>query len=267
MPVIYTERGPGWYANHRRDHFTHPPLLLIHGAAGSHLDWPLDLRRINGIVPDLPGHGKSSDMPSRNRISHYAADMLALLDALEIPSAVIVGHSMGGAVAMTMALESPERVAGLILINTGAKLAVAPMILDNVLPDQALVGEHLKATLWSDGTPQKVRDLSYDQFMRTPPQVALDDYTACQHFDIRDQVSRIECPALVFGASDDQMTPPRYASYLAEHLPDARLVMIENASHMLPLERPQQLADEVGHWLASRFGDYTAPAASSIEDI
>ena len=219
------------------------------------------------MVPDLPGHGKSSDMPSRNRISTYAADMIALLDVLEIPSAVIVGHSMGGAVALTMALESPERVAGLILINTGAKLAVAPMILDNVLSDQALVGEQLKTKLWSAGTPQKVRDLGYEQFMRTPPQVALDDYTACQHFDIRNRLSQIQCPALVFGASADQMTPPRYATYLAEHLPDARLVMVEDTGHMLPLEQPQQLADEVGHWLASRFGDHTASGAALTEDI
>src|SRR5690606_41761473 len=110
MAVIHTGRGPIWYANHRRDHFPHPPLLLIHGAAGTHLDWPLSLRRIHAVVPDLPGHGKSSDMPSRNRISTYAADMIALLDVLEIPSAVIVGHSMGGAVALTMGIGTERRV-------------------------------------------------------------------------------------------------------------------------------------------------------------
>ncbi len=259
MAVAHTARGEIWYANHRRHHFTHPPLLLIHGAAGSHLDWPINLRRLNAIVPDLSGHGKSSAMPSRDRIPLYAADMIALLDALELPSAVIVGHSMGGAIALTIALEASERVAGLILINTGAKLAVSPAILDNVVADQAAVGERLRAQLWSQHTPQQIRDLGYQQFMQTPPEVALDDYIACQHFDIREHLDRIQTPALVFGTAEDQMTPLKYAQYLAEHLPDAELIIAKDAGHMLPIEQAGFVADEVTRWLSTRFENHSTP--------
>jgi pimeloyl-ACP methyl ester carboxylesterase len=252
MPIAKTTRGALWYADHRRDHFVIPPLLLLHGAAGTHLDWSLHLRRMNAIVPDLPGHGKSDSLPSRDRISEYAADMTALLNALELPTTVIVGQSMGSAIAQTIALQAPERVEGLVLIGTGVMFSVSPRILDNLLANQQTVGEWFKQWMWGSTTPQRPRDLGFEQFMKTPAQVVLDDYTACQHFDIREHLEKIRVPVLIFGAQEDRMTPLAGAVELQKQFPDAELITVENAGHMMQLEQPELIANAITDWLSTK---------------
>lgn len=257
MPIAQTTHGRMWYADHRRDHFTYPPLLLIHGAAGTHVDWSLHIRRLNAIVPDLPGHGKSDNLPSRTLISEYAADMIALLDALEIPTAVIVGQSMGSAIAMILALEAPERAAGLILMGTGARFSVSSRILDNIMTNQQIVGEWFKQWIWAISTPQRPRELGFEQFMKTPAQVALNDYIACQHFDIHDQLADIRVPALIFGAAEDRMTPVADAVELQQQLPYAELVTVENAGHMMQLEQPDLIVSKITDWLSAKVDSST----------
>jgi pimeloyl-ACP methyl ester carboxylesterase len=117
-----------------------PPLVLVHGAGGTHRHWPEELRALPGrrvLALDLPGHGGSPG-PSLSSIGAYARSVLAALDALEIPSAVLAGHSMGGAIALTLALEAPSRVAGLALVATGAKLRVSKFVLDATADPAAL---------------------------------------------------------------------------------------------------------------------------------
>ncbi len=91
------------------------PIVFIHGAGGNHLVWGFQRRAVADIAHvialDLPGHGRS-DSPGRNTIDGYRDVVLGLLDALKIERAVIDGHSMGGAIAQTLALTNPERVAG-----------------------------------------------------------------------------------------------------------------------------------------------------------
>ncbi len=115
MPKIETSSGVMWYADHRDPTVRRPVTVFIHGAGGTHLDWPAELRRLpeaNAIVIDLPGHGRSGGA-GRSSVSAYAADVMSLLDALKIPRAILGGHSMGGAICLTAALSYPERVQGL----------------------------------------------------------------------------------------------------------------------------------------------------------
>jgi pimeloyl-ACP methyl ester carboxylesterase len=263
MAIAQTIHGDIWYADHRREHFDYPPLLLIHGAAGTHLDWSLHLRRMNAVVPDLPGHGKSDSLPSRTQIEDYATDMIALLDALEIPQAVIVGQSMGSAIALTMALQAPGRAAGLILIGAGAKFDVNPRILDNLLSNQAKVAEWFTQWMWSSSTPQRPRELGYEQFMKTPPQVVLDDYTACQQFDLRSELDNINIPVLIFGSAEDRMTPLADAAELQAELPDAELVVVDNAGHMMQLEQPEWIVNRINQWLSTKVDSGDHPRHST----
>src|SRR5512133_3755617 len=106
----------------------HPPLVLVHGAGAASDDWPPELRALPGrrvLAVDLPGHGAAPG-PAPGSVAAFASAVEALLDAHGIASAVIAGHSMGGAIALTLALERPARVAGLVLVSTGARLRVAP---------------------------------------------------------------------------------------------------------------------------------------------
>ena len=243
MPLTETERGKLYFADHRGDDLN-PPLLLIHGAAGTHLDWSIQLRKMNSIVPDLPGHGKSA-LPGRANIGDYAADMVALLDALHLDTVIVCGQSMGGAIALTMALEYPARVQRLILIGTGAKLAVQPAIMDRIVPAPSEVGTLLKTLLWGKNTPETIRQRGYELFMKLDPQIAYNDYLACNQFDVRSRLPEIMQPTLVIGAADDQMAPFRFSEYLADHILAARLVRIENAGHMMTLEAASEVAEAI----------------------
>ena len=100
MPAVETARGKFYVAIHQRNKSV-PSAIFIHGAGGSHLSWPKPLRQLTSIRPiliDLPGHGASAGV-GRQSISDYALDIVSLLDALAIDSAIIAGHSMGGAIA------------------------------------------------------------------------------------------------------------------------------------------------------------------------
>ena len=251
-PFADGTRNRIWYAQSRSSTRGRPPLLLIHGAGGSHLHWPPQLRRLPGVsvlAPDLPGHGRSEG-PGREAIGEYARDVVSLLDALGVERAVVGGHSMGGAIAQAIALEHAERVAGLILRGTGAKLRVAPAVLDGILNDfDATAGLVVD---WSFGpaATDDLKQLGIKAIRETDPAVLLGDYRACDRFDIRDQLERIQTPTLVVGGTADRLTPLRFSRYLAENIDRARLEIIEGGGHMMALESPEEVGAVVDRFMA-----------------
>jgi pimeloyl-ACP methyl ester carboxylesterase len=146
-----------------------PPILLIHGSGGSHLDWPGSLRRIVGrrvLTLDLPGHGRSTP-PGRETAADYAADVIGLLDALAIDTAIVAGHSLGGAIALQLALSHPERIAGLNLVGTGARLRVHSAILDHILPEPVPTAALIVQWEYAPGTSQAILDRSQRQLLKS----------------------------------------------------------------------------------------------------
>jgi len=248
MPLYETTRGAIWAADQRKD--GQPPLILVHGAGGSHLDWGAAVRKLGTVALDLHGHGKSPAQ-GRDSVAEYAADVVALLDVLGLERAVIGGHSMGGAIAQTVALEYPQRVQGLVLVGTGAKLSVHPDILDRVITHQAEVGALLKAWMWSPDAPDALRETGVQQFMAVDPRVVHGDYLACNRFDVRDRIAEISAPTLVIGGTADRMTPLKYSQFLAERIPNAQLVTLEGAGHMMLLEQAESAAAHIQAWLAT----------------
>ncbi len=248
MPLYETPRGAIWAADQRKD--GQPPLILIHGAGGSHLDWAGAVRKLGTVALDLPGHGKST-ASGRDSVAEYAADVVALLDALGLERAVMGGHSMGGAIAQTLALDYPQRVQGLILVGTGAKLSVHPDILDRVIEHQAEVGALLKAWMWSPDTADEAREIGFQQFMTVDPRVVHGDYLACNRFDVRDRIAQISAPTLIIGGTADRMTPLKYSQFLAERIRNAHMVTLEGAGHMMLLEQPESAAAQIQAWLAA----------------
>ena len=251
MPKIKTARGEIWFADHRRG-WSAPAAILIHGAGGSHLSFPDELRRHaswSAIVPDLPGHGKSAGA-GRSQIADYALDVLALMDALEIESALLAGHSMGGAIAQWLALEHENRTQGLALICTGARLPVNPALIDAIIAQPAETTKRLLRWMWSPDAPTEMVAASAAILKETKPLVIQRDFLACAQFDIRARLGGIHAPTLVIAGEADKMTPPALSEELVAKVADAKLVTLAGGSHMAHLEHAAATATAISDWLA-----------------
>ncbi len=176
--------------------------------------------------------------------------MIGLMDALDLKQAIVGGHSMGGAIAQMMAINYPERIAGLILISTGARLRVHPDILSHVLSDPSPVYEQLRAWMWAGPTPEQALRRWQARMAAHEPGVMRGDYVACNAFDVMDRVSEIAAPTLILVGTADRMTPPKFSAYLAGHIPGAQLVTVEGGGHMVVLEQPLVVARAIAGWLA-----------------
>ena len=228
-----------------------PTLVLVHGAGGNHLHWPAELRRLHEATVyalDLPGHGRSGGQGC-DTIGDYAQAIVEFLDTAGIEQPIIVGHSMGGAIALTLALHFPNRVAGLVLMATGARLRVAPAILDGMHSDFEGSVELITRFAWSPETKPALTELGRQALLETGPDVLLGDFSACNRFDVMERLGEIEAPTLVIAGTADQLAPPKYARFLTEHIPNARLVLVEDASHMVMLERPLEVTGAVREFL------------------
>lgn len=125
MPVS----GSLYYSFHHNINSENPPLVLIHGAGGMNLYWPLQIRRLPGYdvyAIDLPGHGKSDTCDGQQTIGDYGKYFVQWLESIHLRRAVFIGHSLGGAIALTLAIHHPEYVVGLVLIGSGARLRGPP---------------------------------------------------------------------------------------------------------------------------------------------
>jgi pimeloyl-ACP methyl ester carboxylesterase len=254
MPTVQLESCTIYYARKRAGSTRYPPLVLVHGAGGTHLDWPPDLLRLPDahiIALDLPGHGRSTGAGYADTLA-YARDVCALLDALKIERAIIAGHSMGGAIAQQIGIHMPERVAGLILVGTGSKLPVEPTLPQRIIEDTDRTVEWLMDWSWGANVPQVIKNRGRQRLLETPPQVLQSDYIACQNFDVRDNLERIAAPTLVLGAADDRMVKLKFSVTLGERIPNATLVIIEGAGHMFPLEKSREVARAVTQWLTEQ---------------
>jgi len=243
MPV---ETGIYYYTPRNQNGET-PPIVLIHGAGGTHLDWPPQVRRLPNTrvyALDLPGHGKSAGRGYQN-IENYCQAILDWMQSLQLAQAIFVGHSMGGAIALKMAIDHPEHVIALGLVGTGARLRVAPAILENTATPVTFptaVGTIMEWA-FSPQTEPRLVELASKRMLETRPAVIHSDFLACNAFDVTSALRKINVPALIIVGQDDKLTPVRYAQYLADQLPFTELKIIPAAGHMVMLEQPQSVAE------------------------
>lgn len=245
MPTITVNNSPIYYTQQGRE--GGPALLLIHGAGGSHLDWPAGLRRLADtavITLDLPGHGRSPG-PGCDTISAYADVVAGFIHTLKLEKVVLAGHSMGGAIAQELALRRPPWLAGLVLLATGARLPVSAAILQQAVSDFAAATAFVAQYSWARHVPDAVRQAGLDRLRQTAPAVLHGDFVACNNFDARQRLAEIAVPTLIIGAAEDKMAPPKFSEFLAAQIPNARLLILENTGHMLKLEREGEVETAV----------------------
>lgn len=229
------------------------PVVLIHGAGGTHLFWPSEVRRLPGFrvyALDLPGHGKSRGRGHQS-IGAYARKVIDWLAALNMHRAVFIGHSMGGAIVETIALEYPEHVLGLGLVGSGAKLTVNPQILENSANPTTfhLAIASLISGSFGSQTQESLVELAGERLAEVRPSVLHGDLIASDAFDVTERVKDITQPAIVVCGSEDKMTPSRDSQFLADNLPAASLEIVPGAGHMVMIEKPREVADALTSFL------------------
>lgn len=222
-----------------------PALLFVHGAGGDHTLWGQQFRDLakdfSVAALDLNGHGRS---PARagDGLQTYVEDVLAVLQALAMPT-VIVGHSMGGAIALTVALQRPKDLIGLGLVGTGARLKVHPQILELCQTDFEKAVELVVSWAFAAEASAELVQKAREQMRRNGQTALYRDFLSCATFDVMSRLSEIPVPTLVLCGREDKLTPVKYSEYLQQSIPNAQVKVIERAGHMVMLEQPEALHD------------------------
>ncbi len=236
-----------------------PPLVFVHSLGTEGRIWDAVVARLPAtqrVRVDLRGHGLSDAPPGDYALASLAADVLGVLDRLGVATAVFVGVSIGGQVALQAALDRPERVAGLVLLDTAARIgdragweARRAEVRSHGLAASAdaVVGRWFapKSRASDPIAPRGYRNL----LLRTPVAGYLGACAALRDADLRSRTADIAQPTLVLCGAEDTATPPALVRGLADTLPNARYAEIAGAGHLPCLDRPDEVAAHVAAFL------------------
>lgn len=249
---------------HYEDEGDGAPVLLLHGHTFDRTVWDevataLLARGRRALRPDLRGHGRSELPPKGYHVSHHAADMAAVLDAAAVDRAVVTGFSLGGGVALELALTRPERVAGLVLVDpVMPDRPFEPEFFDNLREvartarrdgiRAAMLGPWMAGPLfaWSFRNPE-VRERVSGIVAEFPGA----DYLASERdaverpWRVADRLGEVGVPVRVLAGQHDLPGFVAWAREIAEGIPGSTLEVVPGAGHLVPLERPQRVVDAI----------------------
>jgi pimeloyl-ACP methyl ester carboxylesterase len=267
-----------------------PAIVLVHGIAGSSDQWEPAMRilgeRFTVIAPDLLGHGRSAKPRGDYSLGAYASGVRDLLVALGHPAATVVGHSLGGGVAMQFAYQFPERCERLVLVSSGGLgNEVHPLLRAATLPGSELVLPliaHARLLAAGEAVGAALRRLG----LRAGPDVAelargygsLSDAEARSAFlhTLRavidpggQRVSAVDrlylaadMPTLIVWGRRDPIIPATHAGTAHRGMPGSRLILLDDAGHFPQLDDPPGFANILGEFM-----EETEPATVDAETL
>jgi pimeloyl-ACP methyl ester carboxylesterase len=225
-----------------------PTLVMIHGAGGRAQIWQNQIvlldKTINVLALDLPGHG-NTEGNGRSLISEYAQWLVDVVKKIFDRPIFLMGHSMGGAIVQEVALASPSRLEGIILVGTGARLQVAPMFLDGLLDNFEETLEAIIGYAYSLGADRSIIEEGLKMMKASGSSVVYKDFVACDRFDSRQELAQIHLPCLVLCGGKDNLTPLKLSEALKESIEGSILKMIPDAGHMVMIERYLEMNEAV----------------------
>lgn len=238
-----------------------PTVLLAHCWTGSRDSWGrvpslLAQRGYEVVSWDRRGHGESTSGRDRVTMDRLSADLGLVLDAVGVDEALAAGHSMGGSVLLHRASRGDRRLAGLVLVSTTARPVIAPLRRPAIraagwfqTPAAASVNRRHGPRVarqafgrWPSADAVALTDASVQ---RTDPAVVTSHLRALLRFDGLDHLAAVGTPSVILVGTLDRLTPPRQARALHRQLGRSRLVQLTAAGHMLPLERPWAVVNEI----------------------
>ncbi|GBD25248.1 3-oxoadipate enol-lactonase 2 [bacterium HR30] len=259
MPVVQVGGG---VRLHFLDEGEGSALVLLHGLGGNCHVWdefvPAFSRHHRIVRPDLRGFGESDRPPGPYTLADYTRDLATLLEHLALTEVHLLGISMGGVIAQRFVLDYPERVRSVILVSTSSEvgpraqaawLRLADFVESRGFSESAVDATRSVSPAFAARYPERVRALSEATRQCDPrAYAAAARSVAAYHFTV--ELSRVQQPVLIFQGLDDQLTPPGGSVKMARALPRARLLLVPEAGHNLPMEQPQAFVYGVLGFLA-----------------
>jgi len=227
-------------------------VLFIHGAGGGQYTWSYQKgffeREFNPVIIELPGHGESGG-EGEEEVGKYAEQVYVFLKALGLQNVFLIGHSMGGAIAQTLALTHAELIKGIVLVGTGARLKVFPMIFDGIKNDFEETVRKINQFAFSRRVQTDLIEKGVSFMLECRPEVVYGDFLACDRFDLMNEVEKIVLPALILCGDEDQLTPLKYSEFLNSRIKGSKLEVLPNAGHMVMMEAPQAFNERVREFI------------------
>ncbi len=229
-------------------------MLFVHAAGSNGNTWHHQLtafaERHSSLAFDFPGHGRSGGTESLKSIDAYRDFLLAVMDVLRLRPCVLVGRSLGGAVALELALAHPERVRALVLVATAARFELPAEMLATWR--EVMLGrmqQPFTTEAFSPQTDFAVMREAWMEQVKTDPRVRYFDLVACNQFDVTARLGGLALPTLIVAGRDDAITPLRHAELLHERISGSKLVVIDGAGHTVPSEKPNEFNRAVTDFL------------------
>jgi pimeloyl-ACP methyl ester carboxylesterase len=217
------------------------PLVLLHGSGGSHMAWPVDLRRsLNRrvIALDLPGHGKSAGTACQ-QMPALVQSLRLFLDDLHIYRIDLAGHSLGALLALYYAKAFPKQVKRLFLMSCGSHFNVPEELFESLLcpnrKDQFI--EDFGRIAFSQDFPQSQRRTLLAPLSQVRTSTLLADLSICAEYHLNGDFQKIVCPAQLVNGTNDPITTPASARELVHNLPQAALKILPKCGHLLLYEK------------------------------
>jgi 3-oxoadipate enol-lactonase len=240
------------------------PVLLIHGLGSSTRDWEYQMPAFSTLYQvvalDVRGHGQSDKPPGPYSIPLFATDTAELIRSLELGPSHIVGISMGGMIAFQLAVDTPDLVRSLVIVNSGPEIIPRSLrdrlnVLQRILLVRIFgmrkIGEFLGSRLFPKPEQEPLLQMFIERWAENDQRAYLESTRGIVGWSISDQLQTIVCPTLVV-ASDEDYTPISAKKSYVERLPRGELVVIEDARHAVTAERPEDFNKVVLDFLAKQ---------------
>jgi pimeloyl-ACP methyl ester carboxylesterase len=208
------------------------------------------------IAVDLPGHGESDPLPGVS-VEEYAAVVAEFLIALECGPVVVIGHSLGGSIAIALAARHPALVRGLVLIASCVKLPLVDSVGERLVaylpgPLRRLVFFSMaKKVLFAPQAPADAIEVAMRDLRACRPETMMSDVRAARAMDLTEPAAALDVPTLVLAGERDRLTTPALAERLTALIRRSRLRLADGAGHMLPMEAPEWVNREIVTFVAS----------------
>ncbi len=239
MPFVDIDTIRYYYRSTFRGKDQGPAVLFIHGSGGDGTVWAYQLGVISQtvpvIIPDLPGHGRSGGRACASA-EDCAAWLERLCSALGTGRVFVVGHSLGGAVALAAARRYPDRLQGIVLAGCAAGFSISREYAGLIEQDFPAAVRASCDAAYAPGASQELYRKGRDMLLRTGQETMRIDINACAGFDGSSRLEDVDTPALIVCGDCDRITPPGESRELAGLLRNGSLALIEGAGHMVMIE-------------------------------